>query len=225
MTTPTRSLLLLAACFAHAACAAPPEPLRGSRRWTFDDTAEGKLPAGFVVDATRRVGALATWEVVAVANAPSAPKVLALTYPNHKSYDSFNLCWVPGLSFRDGVLGVKFCARSGKEDQGGGLIWRATGPNDYYVVRLNPLESNLRLYHVVGGTRTMLASADCAARTGEWHELRIEHRGDWITCSVDGQERLSVRDATLTAAGGIGLWTKADAATEFDDLVVQGPNG
>lgn len=222
MTHPTRLLILAAAAAAFPACSTAPTPLQGRLQWTFDDVPEGKLPFGFVVDATRRVGALATWEVVAAAGAPSPPRALALTYPNHKSYDSFNLCWLPGAAFRDGVITVKFCARSGKEDQGGGLIWRAQGPNDYYVARLNPLEANLRLYHVVGGTRTMLASADCTARTGEWHELRIEHRGDLIQCAVDGQERLSVRDATFTGPGGVGLWTKADAATEFDDLVVEG---
>lgn len=224
MNAPNRSLFLLVAGFLLTACATPPAPLRGRSQWSFDEVQEGKLPAGFTIDATRRAGALASWEVVASATAPSAPKALALTYPNHKSYDSFNLCWLPGMVFRDGSLSVKLRARSGKEDQGGGLIWRAAGPNDYYVVRLNPLESNLRLYHVLGGTRTMLGSADCAARTGEWHELRIEHRGEWITCSVDGQERLAVRDAALPAAGGIGLWTKADAATEFDDLVAEGAN-
>lgn len=206
-----------------AGCAAPPVPvLRDALTWTFDDCAAGALPAGFAIDATRRVGPLATWEVVAAADAPSGGKALSLSYPNHKSYDSFNLCWHRGTAFRDGMLAVKLCARSGKEDQGGGLIWRARGPDDYYVARLNPLEGNLRLYHVTGGNRTMLASADCKAAVGQWHELRVEHHGEAIRCAVDGAVLIDVIDATLPGAGGVGLWTKADAATDFDDLRVEG---
>jgi hypothetical protein len=204
-----------------AACAASPPELRGPRAWSFDDVAAGALPAEFVVDATRRVGPLATWEVAASAGTPSGAHALSLSYPNHKSYDSFNLCWLPGIGFRDGALAVRLCARSGKEDQGGGLIWRARGPEDYYVVRLNPLEGNLRLYHVVGGNRSMLASADCTGKLGQWYDLRVEHAGDRIQCSVDGQVRIELRDATLAGLGGVGLWTKADAATDFDDLRVE----
>ncbi len=205
-----------------AACAVPPTALLGNRQWHFDDVPAGKLPAGFVVDATRRVGPLASWDVAVAKDAPSPPQTLSLSYPNHKSYDSFNLCWNPGVVFLDGTIRVKVCARSGAEDQGGGLIWRARGPNDYYVVRLNPLESNLRLYHVVGGNREMLASADCAAVVGQWYDLRVEQRQDLIQCSVDGKVLMSIADATLPAAGGVGFWTKADAATDFDDLQVTG---
>ena len=204
-----------------AGCAVPPPALTGPMAWAFDDVALGALPAGFVVDATRRVGPLATWEVAASAGAPSAPHALSLSYPNHRSYDSFNLCWNRGVRFLDGVISVKLCARSGKEDQGGGLMWRAQGPDDYYVARLNPLEGNLRLYHVVGGNRTMLASADCKAAPGQWNELRIEHRGDVIRCSLDSAQLIDVKDSTIGKAGGIGLWTKADAATDFDDLRVE----
>jgi hypothetical protein len=212
----SRSLFLLPLLFA---CTAAPAPLVGERTWSFDDVSVGGLPAGFVVDATRRVGPLATWEVVA-GQGQGASQVLSLSYPNHKSYDSFNLCWLPALGFQDGLLKVRLCARSGKEDQGGGLFWRARGPGDYYVARLNPLEGNLRLYHVVGGNRTMLASADCKAEVGAWHELSISHIGTSITCALDGDVKIQLRDDTLAGPGGVGLWTKADAATDFDDLQV-----
>jgi hypothetical protein len=216
MRFPLAALLLLSACV-HS-----PAPLQGVREWHFDDVAAGGLPEGFVVDATRRVGALATWEVGVSAGAPSGSQALLLSYPNHKSYDSFNLCWHRGIGFRDGSISVRLCARSGKEDQGGGLLWRAQGPDDYYVARLNPLEGNLRLYHVLGGNRTMLASADCEAKVGQWYELRIEHHGQRIRAAVDGKVLLEVDDAALGAPGGVGVWTKADAATDFDDLRIEG---
>jgi hypothetical protein len=220
--TDMRIAILLVLLFATA-CATPPPAFEGTRGWSFDDVPAGSLPQGFEVDATRRVGPLATWEVADSAGAPSPRQALSLSYPNHKSYDSFNLCWVRGISFLDGVISVRLCARSGTEDQGGGLMWRVHGPNDYYVARLNPLESNLRLYHVVDGNRTMLASADCEAKIGQWHELRIEHRGDVIRAAVDGAQKMEVRDATISRAGGVGVWTKADAATDFDDLHIEGP--
>lgn len=216
----TRSLLLPLSLL--AACHTAPPPLTGDRHWSFEDTPSGKLPAGFRVDATRRVGPLATWEVATSNGAPSPSQALSLSYPNHKQYDSFNLCWTPEVQFRDGTLAVALCARSGKEDQGGGLLWRAKGADDYYVARLNPLEANLRLYTVKDGNREMLASADVPAKAGEWHTLTIDHRGDHIRCAIDGKVVIDLRDATFPDAGGIGVWTKADAATDFDDLVVKG---
>ncbi len=216
------SMPLAASLLLAAACAVPRPALQGTLQWSFEDVALGAVPADFVVDATRRVGPLAAWEVTESKGAPSPKQALSLSYPNHKSYDSFNLCWNQSVGFLDGVVTVRMCARSGTEDQGGGLIWRARGPDDYYVVRLNPLESNLRLYHVVAGNRTMLASAECVAVVGQWHELGVEQRQDLIQCAVDGKVLIAIADATLPDAGGIGLWTKADAATDFDDLRVEG---
>jgi hypothetical protein len=217
------SLLLGLFLFGLSACeATTTQPLRGELRLGFDELAAGKLPAGWVADATRRVGPLATWEVADSAGAPSAPHALSLSYPNHKQYDSFNLCWTPAVQFADGTLEVSVCARSGKEDQGGGILWRAQGPDDYYIVRLNPLESNLRLYVVQRGNREMLASAEAKAELGRWYRLAVTHQGQRIECRVDGQLLLTVDDATLPQAGGVGVWTKADAATDFDDFVVLG---
>lgn len=201
------------------ACHSAQPPLAGEVRWSFEDAAVGKLPAGWVADATRRVGPLATWEVAESAGAPSPKQALSLSYPNHKQYDSFNLCWSPEVRLLDGTLEVSVCARSGKEDQGGGLLWRAQGPNDYYVVRLNPLESNLRLYTVKAGNREMLASADAPAKANAWYRIRVTHIGNDIRVALDGKELLAVQDDTFGNAGGIGVWTKADAATDFDDLV------
>lgn len=214
-----RSCWCLSLALALAACAGAPA-LQQPLTWSFEDVADGKLPSGFAADATRRVGPLASWEVTASRGCPSGKQALCLTYPNHKQYDSFNLCWTRELSFGDGTLAVSLCARSGEEDQGGGLIWRAQSPDDYYIARLNPLESNLRLYKVIGGNREMLADAKVTADLHQWVRMQITMRGTHMTVAIDGKVLLQADDQALPKAGGVGVWTKADAATDFDDLTV-----
>ena len=43
-----------------------------------------------------------------------------------------------------------------------------------------------------------------------------------IDLYLDGRHVLEAQDDTFPAAGGVGLWTKADAASSFDNLKVQG---
>jgi len=186
----------------------------------FGAEAVGSLPAGWKIEGTNQKGPLATWQVVADPGSPSQPNVLALTSPNHDSGDTFNLCWTDKVRFHDGAIEVSMKPVSGREDQGGGLIWRAQDKDDYYICRANPLESNFRVYYVKDGSRHQLASAQVEIATGKWHTIRIEHEGDRIECSLDGRELLHAKDATFPGEGGIGLWTKADAASEFDDLKV-----
>jgi len=112
-------------------------------------------------------------------------------------------------------LGVRLRAEGGEEDQGGGLVWRARGPDDYYVARWNPLEDNLRLYTVVGGKREPLASAAISADRQAWHSLEVTMQGERIEILFDGTEALQFEDRTFGPGGRVGLWTKADAATSF----------
>ncbi len=114
-----------------------------------------------------------------------------------------------------------FKANSGREDQGGGVIWRAKDKNNYYVARMNPLESNFRIYYVKDAHRVMLASARIRIPAHEWHELEIHHFGNKITGYIDGKKLLEVKDSTFTEPGGVGLWTKADAATSFDNFKIE----
>jgi hypothetical protein len=184
----------------------------------FGEDAVGSLPAGWRIEGTNQKGPLATWKVVADETAPGRPNVLALTSPNHDSGGTFNLCWTEKTRFQNGALEVSLKPVSGKEDQGGGLIWRAKDKDNYYICRANPLENNFRVYYVKDASRHQLASANVEIATGKWHTIRIEHEGDHIACSLDGKKLLDVRDSTLPGEGGIGLWTKSDAASEFDDL-------
>jgi hypothetical protein len=203
-------------CMSAAARAGPPF----AQIMNFDDGATGSLPSHWKAEGTNQIGPTAAWEVTKDAAAPSAPNVLTLTSVNHDSSATFNICWNDAVRFQDGSIEVKFRANSGKNDQGGGIIWRATNADNYYLARMNPLEDNLRLYTVKGGTRKQLASATVKAASGLWHTIRIEHHGGAITCSLNGEVLIDATDTTFAKAGGVGVWTKADAATSFDDFLI-----
>ncbi len=186
----------------------------------FDHTGVGTLPAGWRIGATNPRAPLASWSVVADPGAPTPPNALALVSSTHGSSDTFNLCWTDSLRFQDGALELAFKAEGGEEDQGGGPIWRVLDEDNYYVCRMNPRESNFRLYCVQDGRRKELASARVEVARGTWHKIRVEHAGPRIVCTLDGGTPLEASDDHVPQAGGVGLWTKADAATSFDDFVV-----
>ena len=116
-------------------------------------------------------------------------------------------------------MSVKLKAVAGELDRGGGLVWRAKDGKNYYIARYNPLEDNFRVYKVQDGKRTQFQSAK-AAGDDKWHTLRVTMVGTKIACYLDGQKRLEVEDATFPGPGMIGLWSKADAQSYFDDLAV-----
>lgn len=186
----------------------------------FDADAAGALPPGWKVEATHGEGPLATWQVIAKDGAKSGANVLALTSANHTSGSAFNLCWTDRTRFKDGTLEVSMKADSGESDRGGGLIWRAQDKDNYYICRANPLEDNFRVYFVKNGARKQLESASVKIPSGVWHTIRVEQAGDHILCWLNGEKLLDVHDSTFPSEGGIGLWTKADAASQFDDLAV-----
>lgn len=191
-----------------------------SMNWTYDDVEAGKFPPGWKAEGTNQRGPVATWAVQADADAPSKPNVLVLTDAKEGAGGTFNLYWTDRVTFKDGVIEVKVKAGTGHVDQGGGPVWRVQDKNNYYIARWNPLEDNFRLYYVKDGDRKMLDSARVRADASKWHTVRIEHKGNEIRCYFDGEALLKDKDETLPAAGGVGLWTKADAVTAFDDLMV-----
>ena len=189
--------------------------------WNFEDVALGALPAGWRSDATRGRGILPTWQVIADSTAPSGSRALAMIRPNHTSGGTFNLCWTDSISFLDGQIDVRFRALTGKEDRGGGVMWRVQDHDNYYVARFNPLEDNFRIYYVRDGVRRMLASARIALSAGQWHELRIVQSGNRFSGHLDGKKLLEGTNDVFPRAGGVGLWTKADAVSSFDDFSVK----
>ena len=182
------------------------------KMWNFDSGKTGNIPEGF----TNEVG---EWKVVADPTAPSKPNVLEQLAKNSGS--TFNVTLILDTNHKDVDISVKMKAVAGKEDQGGGLIWRARDAKNYYVARYNPLEDNYRIYKVENRRRIQLQSADIKHGNG-WHTLRVTMEGDHIQCYYDGKKYLDVKDSTFQGPGKIGLWTKADAQTHFDDLKASG---
>jgi hypothetical protein len=182
---------------------------------TFSKDSAGKVPTGWKVDKTGK-GDGSAWSVVADDSAPSKTG-FALMQTAESPSALFNLCILDDSQFLDGEVMVDFKAVKGDHDQGGGILWRYQDANNYYVARMNPLESNLRLYKVVDGKRIQLGTDDkVKAETGTWHTLKIKHVGKRIEVFFDGNKLLDTTDDTLSKAGKVGLWTKADAQTRFD---------
>lgn len=189
--------------------------------WNFDKDEAGKTPAAWRVAETKGSGKTGKWIVVADETAPSKPNVLKLDTQADDS--TFNLLIAEKTSFKDLDLRARVKAVSGKEDQGGGLIWRAKDENNYYICRINPLEDNFRVYKVVDGKRSQIQSEKIETKTGQWHEVRAVMTGDHIECFVDGKPYLHAHDDTFKDAGMVGLWTKADASSVFDNIAVYAP--
>ena len=213
---------LRAAMDAQAAASAKQAPGDGAAfLWRFDDAPPGRLPQGWRSDATHPDGEPNRWYVKIDSSAVSGDHVLALARTPRFRNGTFNLCWTDGVRFRNGKITVKVKAGTGKVDRGGGPMWRVQDADNYYIARWNPLEDNLRIYYVMDGRRVQLASADVQADSAQWHTITIEHDGNEIACSFDGRPLLRVEDATIGAEGGVGVWTKADAASSFDDFAVE----
>jgi hypothetical protein len=179
----------------------------------------GKLPAGWKAAHTG-TGKGSVWKVAADSTAPSMSG-LALAQTAASPSRFFNLCVADEPTLKDVALSVAFKAVKGKEDQGGGLVWRYQDADNYYIARMNPLEDNFRVYKVIAGKRIQLETKEgLRVPVGEWHRLSVKHVGDKIECSLDGKKYLEATDKAITSAGQVGLWTKADAQTDFDDLRV-----
>ena len=147
-------------------------------------------------------------------------KVLAQVSSETNHY-RFNLISNKDLSYQDVEISVRFKGITGDQDQGGGPVWRYIDENNYYVARANPLENNFRVYKVVDGDRRELESADVEMNSNQWYNLKITMKGDKIQCFFNDKLELETTDKTFPDAGKIGLWTKSDAVTYFDDLNVK----
>jgi hypothetical protein len=214
-------LLTLVGTLLAAPLAAGQDPAGPKRLMNFADAKVGELPRGWTAAKTG-TGEGSVWKIVEDKDAPGGPKVLAQTARGPSPL--FNLCIAEGTSYADVDLSVAFKAVAGEIDQGGGLVWRYQDPQNYYVVRQNPLEDNFRVYKVVAGKRVQLASDSPEAPAGKWHTIRVVHKGDHIQCYLNGELSLDVKDKenTFKGPGKVGLWTKADAQTSFADMKVSG---
>jgi hypothetical protein len=113
---------------------------------------------------------------------------------------------------------VRFKPIAGREDQAGGLVWRWKDGNNYYIARANALEDNVSLYYTARGRRITIKYVDAPVSANEWHALRVEFSGRSIKVFFDGKQYIEQEDSHISGAGAIGVWTKADSITAFDDF-------
>lgn len=177
----------------------------------FDDATVGEAPAGWTT--TQTGSGAAKWTIEKDDSAPSKPNVLkqsgAATYP---------VCLKNDPSLKDGFVEVKFKPASGKEDQAGGVIWRARDADNYYIARANALEDNVTIYHTLKGKRVSFKNVNVKVAPGAWHTLRVDFAGNKFTVTFDGQKVIEATDDSFAEAGKVGVWTKADSVTSFDDF-------
>ncbi len=179
----------------------------------------GPLPPEFLTSWRTGKGAVGDWRVVEDATA-SQGRAIAQVGADPTDY-RFPLAVYDPLPAQNVEASVRFKAISGKGDRAGGLAVRLTDADNYYVVRANALEDNVRLYRVVKGDRQQLASASVKVSSGAWHMLALRAEGDRLSVSFDGKPLLAHSDRTFTGLGKVALWTKADSVTRFDRLDIR----
>ena len=177
----------------------------------FDRENIGALPAGWIAGVTGRGSP--HWAVIADPQAPSVPHVL-----QQSGRGTFPWCVKNDASLADGFVEVKFKPISGREDQAGGVVWRWTNGDNYYVARANALENNVSLYYTSQGKRNTLEYVDAPVSARAWHTLRVEFAGKRIRVALNGTWYIDLEDGHIAGAGAVGLWTKADSVTSFDDF-------
>ena len=178
---------------------------------SFDQSPIGKSPADWSCGVTG--GGAPKWTVEADASAPSPPNVL-----KQSGAGTFPWCVKTGVSIADGFVEVRFKAISGREDQAGGIVWRWKDGDNYYIARANALENNVSLYHTQQGRRMTIKYVDAPVASNQWHQLRVEFGGRHIQVLLDGKPYISVDDNHIAGPGSVGVWTKADSVTAFDDF-------
>jgi hypothetical protein len=183
----------------------------GAATVTFDRDRVGVLPAEWVAGVTG--SGSPRWTVEAEAGAPSAPNVL-----KQSGKGTFPWCVIKGAALEDGFVEVIFKPLSGREDQAGGVVWRWKDGDNYYVARANALENNVSLYYTEGGRRKTIRYVDAPVGTNQWHHLRVEFQGKKIRVLLDGKSYIEEEDAHISGSGSVGVWTKADSVTLFDDF-------
>ena len=178
---------------------------------SFDRETPGALPAGWRAGVTGRGSP--KWSVEADMSAPSRPNVL-----KQSGSGTFPWCVRSDASLADGYVEVKFKPLTGREDQAGGVVWRWKDGDNYYVARANALENNVSLYYTANGRRNTIKYVDAPVPGNTWHTLRVEFSGKKMRVSLDGKQYIETDDDHIAGSGAVGVWTKADSVTLFDDF-------
>ena len=179
--------------------------------FNLDSDSPGALPPGWDPGVTG-AGA-ARWAVRQDESAPSKPNVL-----QQSGVGSFPWVVRRGVSIADGYVETRFKPLEGREDQAGGVVWRWKDRDNYYVARANALENNVSLYHTTAGRRNTIKYVDAPVAQKVWHTLRVEFSGKRIKVVLNGKTYIELEDPHIAGSGAVGLWTKADSVTAFDDF-------
>ena len=187
--------------------------------WTFDNDPPETLPSEFQMGSLFDGWPAGKWKVIETERAKSSPRVLGQLMGKGAEH-AYKTVFINGIKASDLALHVSFLPIDGKSDMGGGLIWRATDDRNYYLTRANPLEQNIRIYRVVNGVRQMLKNFDHIIDVRQWHTLRVIAKGCQVQVFFDDKQVFDLCDQTFST-GQVGLWTKSDAVTYFDDLTLR----
>ncbi len=194
-----------------------------TRTTDFEGETVGQSPSGFLFGHTAKVGAPGNWLV----QAEGEGKVLAQLEPD-RTRSRFPVAVLSDITATDVDLSVRFKPLSGEVDQAAGLVWRFEDEDNYYIVRANALEDNVVLYKVENGRRTDLPlkgegrtyGKPAEVPNGQWSTLRVVAHGSLFEVYLNGTKLYEVEGATFGDRGRVGLWTKADAVTLFEELTV-----
>ena len=177
----------------------------------FDQDPTGAPPAGWTCGVTGRGSP--KWAVETDPTAPSKPNVL-----RQSGKGTYPWCAKKDVAITDGFVEVKFKPMQGSEDRAAGLMWRFKDGDNYCLARANALENNVSLYHTTRGSRQTIKYVDAPVPANEWHTLRVEFAGKHIKVSLDGKQYIELDDDHIAGPGAVGVWTKADSVTAFDDF-------
>jgi hypothetical protein len=189
----------------------------GELRFGFERDEVDGPPAGFFFAKTGK-GAEGRWRIV-----KSGEGHALAQSDRSRDTDRFALAIVKDQEFRDIKLSVKIKSVSGEREETGGVVWRYKDSENYLVARIDVRDNRVRLYRVVNGNLTRFGSEeDLNLKSDTWFTLRVEHKGDRIKVYLNDEAVIVERDRHFRDAGKVGLWTKADAETHFDDLQIHG---
>jgi hypothetical protein len=201
------------------AVVAQAETASAALEWNFDREQPGALPSQFSIGTLFDGRPAGDWQVQATERAKSPPHVLAQLMAKGAEH-AYKVVLSKDIIASNLILEVSFLPIQGNADMGGGLIWRAADDRNYYLARANPLEQNIRVYRVVKGIRHLLQNFDQTITMKQWHTLRVTHQDCRVNIFYDDKQVFDLCDKTFHD-GMIGLWTKSDAVTYFDDLRLQ----
>lgn len=190
-----------------------------TRLWSFDSEPPDSVPAGFQVGTLFDGRPAGEWKIIRTDHAQSPQQVLGQLMGKGAEH-AYKVVLIQGTTAADLDLRVSFLPVSGKADMGGGVMWRAADDRNYYLTRANPLEQNIRVYRVVKGVRQMLHNFDHIIDVRTWHALRVMMKGCRVKVFFDEKPVFDLCDETFKE-GLVGLWTKSDAVTYFDNLKLE----